>query len=288
VRSIPFGRIFKLSISLIFISLCAIEDVLRNIFWVRRKGSCVVLYYHGVATKNRTLFSRQMDILLRLTTPTPANSVEIPEPGERLSAVTFDDGLESVVENALPELETRQIPSTVFIVPESLGRAPMWMDVWSDSMNVQRVMSREQLLNVDSSLVTIGSHSLTHPNLARVGVAEATRQISDSRTMLREMLGREVLLFSFPYGAFNTNLIECCREAGYERVFTSLPTLALTKPGEFALGRISVEPTDWALEFRLKLLGAYRWLPQAIALKRKLKAYWKRSLSAEIQKRQML
>jgi hypothetical protein len=59
-------------------------------------------------------------------------------------------------------------------------------------------------------------------------------------------------------------------------------------PGEFVLGRISVEPTDWALEFRLKLLGAYRWLPQAIALKRKLKAYWKRSLSAEIQKRQML
>jgi peptidoglycan/xylan/chitin deacetylase (PgdA/CDA1 family) len=285
VRSIPFGRIFKLSISLVFISVCAVGDALRDLFGVRRKGYCIVLYYHAVATKHRTLFSRQMDILLRLTTPIPANSVKIPQPGGRFAAVTFDDGLDSVIENALPELKARQIPSTVFIVPESLGRAPIWMDVSSDSMNVPRVMSRKQLLSVDASLVTVGSHSLTHPNRTQIGIAEATRQISDSRTVLREMLGREVSLFSFPYGAFNEDLIKCCREAGYERVFTSLPILALTNSGEFAVGRISVEPTDWALEFRLKLLGAYRWLPGAIALKRRLRNFWQRSPSAELRNR---
>jgi peptidoglycan/xylan/chitin deacetylase (PgdA/CDA1 family) len=277
VRSITFSRTFKLSISLVFISVCAVGDALRDLFGVRRRGYCVVLYYHAVATKHRTLFSRQMDILLRLTTPIPANSVKIPQPGEKFAAITFDDGLENIIENALPELKARQIPSTVFIVPESLGRAPIWMDIPSGSTNVPRVMSREQLLNLDPSLVTVGSHSLTHPNLTRVGIAEATRQISDSRTALREMLDREVSLFSFPYGAFNDELIKCCRETGYERVFTSLPSLALTNPGEFALGRISVEPTDWALEFRLKLLGAYRWLPGAIALKRRLRTFWRRS-----------
>ena len=285
MRSLPFGRIFKLSISVVFVSLCAVDNALRDLFGVRKKGYCVVLYYHAVATKHRTLFSRQMDVLLRLTTPISANSVAIPQPGERFAVITFDDGLESVVENALPELEVRQIPSAVFIVTQSLGRAPIWMNVSADSVNVPRVMSREQLLNVDKSLVTIGSHSLTHPNLTRVGIAEATRQISDSRTVLRKMLGREVSLFSFPYGAFNEDLIKCCREAGYERVFTSLPILALTNSGEFALGRISVEPTDWALEFRLKLLGAYRWLPGAVALKRRLRTFWQKSASAGLQNR---
>jgi peptidoglycan/xylan/chitin deacetylase (PgdA/CDA1 family) len=266
-------------------SLCAVEDALRRVFGARKRGYCVVLYYHAVATKHRALFSRQMDILLRVTTPIPANSEEIPQSGERFAAITFDDGLESVIENALPELEARRIPSTVFIVPQSLGRPPIWMDTSSESENAPRVMSREQLLNLDPSLIIVGSHSLTHPNLTRVAIAEATRQICDSRTVLREILGREVSLFSFPYGAFNEDLIKCCREAGYERVFTSLPIPGLINSGEFVLGRVSVEPTDWALEFRLKLLGAYRWLPSAIALKRRLRTFWQRSASAELQNR---
>src|SRR5207245_1160814 len=77
-------------------------------------------------------------------------------------------------------------------------------------------------------------------------------------------------LFSFPHGSFNAKLVEWCREAGYERVFTILPTLAFSDPREFVTGRVSVEPTDWPLEFRLKLLGAYRWLPFGFGLKRKI------------------
>ncbi len=29
-------------------------------------------------------------------------------------------------------------------------------------------------------------------------------------------------------------------------------------------------PSNWPLEFHLKLMGAYRWVPMAIALKRKI------------------
>jgi len=77
-----------------------------------------------------------------------------------------------------------------------------------------------------------------------------------------------VTTFSFPYGAFNAQLVEWCRDAGYERVFTTLPVIASSEPEEFAVGRVSVEPTDWSLEFRLKVLGAYRWLPLAYKMKR--------------------
>jgi hypothetical protein len=59
-----------------------------------------------------------------------------------------------------------------------------------------------------------------------------------------------------------------CREAGYERIFTTLPVFAFAEPGEFVVGRVRVDPTDWPLEFRLKLAGAYRWLPAAFAFKR--------------------
>jgi len=36
------------------------------------------------------------------------------------------------------------------------------------------------------------------------------------------------------------------------------------------VGRVRVDPTDSPIEFRLKLLGAYRWLPLAFSWKRRL------------------
>jgi peptidoglycan/xylan/chitin deacetylase (PgdA/CDA1 family) len=189
-------------------------------------------------------------------------------PGTRYAAVTFDDGFQSVIENALPELEKRGIPSTLFIVTEALGQFPPWLKESGVSAAKQKVMSVEQLQGLSSKLVTVGSHTLTHPRLPAIGEEHARQEISESRAKLQKILNREVKLFSFPHGAFNARLIDWCRDAGYERVFTILPTFAFADPHEFVTGRVSVEPTDWPMEFRLKLLGAYRWMPMALSIKR--------------------
>jgi peptidoglycan/xylan/chitin deacetylase (PgdA/CDA1 family) len=213
-----------------------------------------------------------MELILRCAKPVPANQKHPCGPGGRYVAVTFDDGLESVLENALPELESRNIPSTMFIVVQSLGDFPCWMPDGPRSDPTQKVMSIEQLRHLSSDLVTVGSHTLTHPNLCRLDQAQAYREISDSRVELQRILNIDVSLFSFPYGAFNSTLIQLCREAGYERVFTTLPLLAFGELKEFVSGRVTVEPTDWPIEFRLKIFGAYTWLARAIALKRRLRS----------------
>ena len=74
-------------------------------------------------------------------------------------------------------------------------------------------------------------------------------------------------MFSFPYGAFSEDLLTYCKDAGYTRVFTILPVLAFSAPGEFVSGRVQVDATDWPLEFRLKMAGSYRWLPYAFRVK---------------------
>jgi hypothetical protein len=53
-------------------------------------------------------------------------------------------------------------------------------------------------------------------------------------------------------------------------VFTALPQWKISNASEFVTGRVRVDPTDWRLEFRLKLLGAYRWLPMAVEMKRRI------------------
>jgi peptidoglycan/xylan/chitin deacetylase (PgdA/CDA1 family) len=154
----------------------------------------------------------------------------------------------------------------MFVIPEALGKT------FGPADSSDRVMSQRQLLNLPEALVTIGSHTLTHPMLTRIEEERAREEIVNSRSKLEQMLNRKVSLFSFPFGDFNEQLVQICREAGYEYVFTTLPGFAFSGSDEFAVGRIRVDPTDWPLEFRLKLAGAYRWLPLAFSVKREILA----------------
>ena len=229
---------------------------------------CIVLAYLSVGRQERVRFARQMDILVRYATPVPAAVRALPSPGGRYAAVTFDDGLQCIVENALPELKKRGIPATLFIVTEVLGGYAEWQYLGGDDPSTEKTMSVDQLRELPSELVTIGSHTMTHAVLPALGDEQLSREILGSRVKLEQILNQEVKLLSFPYGAFDERVIERCRQDGYERVFTALPVLAFADSEEFVTGRVGAAATDWPIEFRLKLAGAYRWLPQAYAWKR--------------------
>jgi peptidoglycan/xylan/chitin deacetylase (PgdA/CDA1 family) len=263
-------RLINLSGS-IFVSVYdKIGDVLGQIFGRQPSESCVVLAYHSVLPKQRSKFAKQMDDLVRFARPVHANVSSLPAGGGRFAAVTFDDGLENIIENALPELRKRNIPATLFIVTGVLGKNPEWEYFGGDDPTQQRAMTADQLSQLPSDLVTIGSHTMTHPVLPAIDEEALKNELEGSRTKLMDMVKREVHLFSFPYGAFDSRAIEACRKAGYRRVFTALPVWAFSQPNEFVTGRVGATPDDWPLEYKLKLSGAYRWLPKAFTWKRKL------------------
>jgi peptidoglycan/xylan/chitin deacetylase (PgdA/CDA1 family) len=263
---IKFGlkRLVKLLISLGVFCFSYMCDTLRRLMGKPVPARCVILYYHAIPSGQRELFARQMDTLVRWAKPIPADSRLVLRPAERYAAVTFDDAYESVLVVALPELRKRKIPATVFVITGALGRSMGWEGY------PEKVMTLDQLNQLPIDLITIGSHTVTHPNLSLVSEDEARTELCESRKKLEELLHRKIALFSFPYGAFETKMVEWCREAGYERIFTTLPHLAFSNPQEFVTGRVPVEPDDRLLEFNLKLFGAYRWLPWAFSLKRKL------------------
>jgi peptidoglycan/xylan/chitin deacetylase (PgdA/CDA1 family) len=235
----------------------------------RAPGTCVVLMYHAIPANQRERFARQMDLVRRFATPLRADSQVLLEASRNYIALTFDDGLSSFAENALPELEKRDIPVALFVVAGKPGTIPAWASYSSDAIPMERMLSEEQLRNL-SRKVLVGSHSFTHSMLTKLDSAEARYEIQESRRKLESILGHKVTLFSFPYGAFTDELVAYCKAAGYERVFTIVPVLAFSDPREFVSGRIHVDPTDWCLEFRLKIAGAYRWLPYAFEAKRTL------------------
>jgi len=135
------------------------------------------------------------------------------------------------------------------------------------------VMSAEQIGKLSSSLVTLGSHSCTHPRLSRLAPGDAREEIEGSRIKLQDLTAQDIRLFALPYGDHNASTIELCRKAGYEVVFSTIPTSVDTTGPAFVRGRVKVDPFDGRLEFYLKCSGAYDWAPYVSSLKRKLRNY---------------
>ena len=263
-------RITKLFISMGFFLYSQAGNVIRSLMGRKPLGACVAIHYHAVALQHRTRFARQMNTLMLHATPIAGDHKQPLQPGQRYVVVTFDDGFVSAIDNAVPELVQRRIPMTFFVAAGLLGTVPRWAEFGRAGIGEEIIATADRLRELPCDLITIGSHTMTHPLLISLSEDEAKIELSASRAALKKLLNRDIKLFSFPYGAFNERLIEICREVGYERVFTVLPKPAFTDPQEFVTGRIAVNPTDWELEFRLKILGAYQWLPRAIAWKQKL------------------
>ena len=252
-------RLLKLFISLLVRAWDVLVSAALPLLGRRRQPACVIIYYHAVPTADWRRFAHQMDALLRLAKPIPCDLPELPDSSGHYCAVTFDDGFVSVLENALPELERRGIPATLFVPTGSLGGPPAWVKPNSPARH-ERVLSAEQLTALKGHrLLTIGSHSISHPDFLKLSPAQARRELDQSKAQLEAILGHKVSLFSFPHGKCDPATIGLARAAGYDRVFTINPCNAFTGPDSFVQGRVLVDPADWTLEFRLKVLGAYRW-----------------------------
>ena len=264
-------RIIKLLGSLVFWIGCWLQGRFKLILKKNLPGTCIFLYYHAITVNQRSKFARQMDDLIRLAQPVHADFNGPLKTNVHYVGVTFDDGFRCVIENALPELIKRGIPATIFVPTEYLGRHPEWVNDLDYKERNEIVMTSEQLLELPSRLISIGSHSVTHRQIPYLTEEEARKELNRSRKELEFLLGREIKHFSFPYGSYDMKVVKLACEAGYERVFTNLPTLANLEKEEYVTGRVWGNPTDSCLEFRLKVQGAYRWLPYAFILKHKLR-----------------
>ena len=113
-------RFFRMIISLLVVVADVVGDGLRRITGQRSPAKCVVLYYHSIPSRHREKFAKQMDVLGRCAQPVRADTTAWLSNGRRYAVVTFDDANENIIENALPELKRREIPTTIFVITEKL------------------------------------------------------------------------------------------------------------------------------------------------------------------------
>jgi peptidoglycan/xylan/chitin deacetylase (PgdA/CDA1 family) len=72
--------------------------------------------------------------------------------------------------------------------------------------------SWEELGRLDPRLVSIGSHTLTHPILTTLTEPEAEVEIGESRRLIEKRLGRACEFFCYPNGDISRFALQCVRQ----------------------------------------------------------------------------
>ena len=167
------------------------------------------------------------------------------------TAMTFDDGFAGLHTHALASLVRYGIPSTVFLVAETLtpqGREVDWAPPGSGTLSLEKV------LQMADAGVAFGSHSYSHHDLRGLTNEELARDLLNSRTLLEDLLHRSVPFLAYPGGRHDARVRAAARDAGYTHAFT-LPD-APEPRGPYSIPRAGVYPGNGPAALRIK---SSRW-----------------------------
>jgi len=119
-----------------------------------------------------------------------------------------------------------------------------------------RMLTANQLRELAASdAIEVGAHTLSHPRLSTLGVAQQEIEIRESKVRLEDVLDTEVVTFAYPFGEpadFDATTVRLVRSAGYSSA-GAVRDLAVSRSSRpYELPRVGI--IDWdAGEFERRL-----------------------------------
>ncbi|HXF46700.1 MAG TPA: polysaccharide deacetylase family protein [Burkholderiaceae bacterium] len=105
------------------------------------------------------------------------------------------------------------------------------------------MMRAEQVARLAASGMDIGAHTVTHPILARLSLAQAREEIESSKAALESIVGRRVALFAYPNGVpqqdYRAEHVELVRTAGFDAAVCTAWGVARPGADPFQLPRFT-------------------------------------------------
>ncbi len=236
--------------------------------FIQQKYVAPILMYHSVnpdaAPENRLAvsvkaFQRQMHFLKsqRYNVLTLENLASLIKDKKKIPprtlAITFDDGYKDNYIYAYPILKKYNLPATMFIIINEVGRKQNDRLTWDEIIRMQ-----------DSGIINFGSHCLGPEPLTNIKSRdELKREIFDSKRILEEKLGREIIAFSYPEGRFNEQIKRLVMEAGYKLAVVTSPGKKFPSDDIFALKRLRISSTcNNLFVFWIEASGFYTFIKE--------------------------
>lgn len=201
-------------------------------------------------------FAAHLDALARTHDVVPLPALLGPPAGPRpRAAITFDDAYRGALTAGVAELAARGLPATFFVVAGRVGGEGFWWDALTPELRAAppaglraealgrgrgedaavRAIARrrgvrgqalpahaapadEAELRAAAAVpgMTLGSHSWSHPNLARLPRADVERELRASLEWLRARFPAAfVPWLAYPYGLSSPEVARAAAECGY-------------------------------------------------------------------------
>ena len=129
------------------------------------------------------------------------------DPDKPMVALTFDDGPSKHTERLLDIFVSNGGKGTFFVVGNLIE---------SRKQTVKRIVDEEH---------EIGGHSWSHRQLTKLSIKDMTKEIMNTRAMIYSVTGKDTTIMRPPYGSFNDETREVCRDNGVVMINWSLDTL---------------------------------------------------------------
>ena len=180
----------------------------------------------------------------------------------RAVVITFDDGFRDSLNFALPVLQRHGFTAMFYLVTGLVGGTSRWMSGPPGQFPLGDWAAVRRLRDAG---MHCGAHSVSHPALAGCTAAEARTELVESRRMLEDALGTEVVHFAYPYGSVTPGVRALAAEAGYVSACTGEKHLADERDDLLLLPRVPVYGRDTLLDFICRLRTAER--PRQLAVR---------------------
>lgn len=227
------------------------DDGLRNNFTVvypllqKFKAPATFFVCPGLITCGKWLWNHE--VRCRLLT---LSDDRLNELARHLSATSHSvEGLIAWMKT-LPFQERRRAEEFIAVASRTFRPSP-------DQHSVYDMMSWDELRSLDPNLVTVGSHTFSHPILPTLQDEQLEFELRESRRQLEEKLDRRVPYFCYPNGALDSRVHRAVQKYYEAAVSTESGTVSSDQTlDQHRLPRIPTAHTTALLAWRLHRPGA--------------------------------
>jgi len=238
------------------------------------KGRAIVVAFHSITAQKSSGalrcgvddFERYCRFFVRHLKPeTLSQVVEWLETGAQMSGelvITFDDGYADNIELALPVLKRWSLPATFYITTGFIQTQRQAQ--WDEKVNLRsRWMTWPQVKQLAETGHDLGSHTVTHINLATATEQEAESELRQSRDEIVAHTGSVPKHFAVPFGRAFPSLdqaVSMARRMGFRSV-------SLCRGGVVSQGASAMQVERWPIN-PVAYLSPYGWLLDVLRVAR--------------------
>lgn len=234
-----------------------ISKIISNYFKKPEKGR-IILTYHSINLN----FNNLTTDIYQLQPNTFSKQLEFIKKNKFISKnfndlynsnngflITFDDGYKNFLTHALDNILKNNFNVIIFVCPKLIKE------------NNENYLNKDDLCEIAKyKNIEIGSHSYDHVNLSKLNYKDLTYQLDKSKRWIEDTISIKVDKISYPFGGYNSNVIELAKKLNYKKAFTTRFDFYNSIYDDFQIPRVDVWRDDDDNIFSSKLKGKWNWM----------------------------